>query len=222
MITKTNLEALLYKTRSRRIAPEKDLCLLFQNGVTLKSENKFELNLLDSDKIFHLQDIKRICIDYRLRFLDAQLFKGSFPVEAVTKLKKLESEHQTDITDLKIIAPADVFRLKNADDPLLFANLGDDYYYLVHKWGNDLHPFRKLLMWPYKNFENLLFTIFLLSVLLTFLVPEGLLSKQQNVAYTFTTFLFMFKSVAAIVLFYGFAMGKNFNEVIWDSKYFNT
>jgi len=32
-------------------------------------------------------------------------------------------------------------------------------------------------------------------------------------------YFFMFKAIAAIVLFYGFALGKNFNPAIWNSKY---
>jgi hypothetical protein len=31
----------------------------------------------------------------------------------------------------------------------------------------------------------------------------------------------MFKAVAAIVLYYGFAKGKNFNTAIWNSAYSN-
>jgi hypothetical protein len=31
----------------------------------------------------------------------------------------------------------------------------------------------------------------------------------------------MFKAIAAMVLYYGFAAGKNFNTAIWNSKYFN-
>ena len=33
--------------------------------------------------------------------------------------------------------------------------------------------------------------------------------------------LFMFKAVAGIALYYGFAKGKNFNTAIWNSKYYN-
>ena len=36
------------------------------------------------------------------------------------------------------MAPSKLFELENYDDPLLFASLGDGYYYLIHKWGNDL------------------------------------------------------------------------------------
>ncbi|WP_395062778.1 hypothetical protein [Flavobacterium sp.] len=43
------------------------------------------------------------------------------------------------------MAPSKAFNLKKYDDPLLFAPIGNDYYYLIHKWGNDL-------AW-YKNFK---------------------------------------------------------------------
>ena len=48
------------------------------------------------------------------------------------------------------MAPSKLFKLKNADDPLLFASLGSDYFYLIDKWGNDLSYFRKISMWPFK------------------------------------------------------------------------
>ena len=84
-----------------------------------------------------------------------------------------------------------------------------------------MHPFRKLLMWPYKNFENLVITVFLLSALLTAITPMGLFTHTAAMQEYILMFLFMFKSVGGIVLFYGFAKGKNFNNAIWDSKYYN-
>ena len=39
----------------------------------------FKLDKINSDRIFHISDIKKICIDYRLRFLDFNLFKGHVP-----------------------------------------------------------------------------------------------------------------------------------------------
>lgn len=224
MLPKTNLESCLKKVRKQRTS--NDIFDEFQNLLSdasnkSKTQNQFKIEHLKASSIYHLDDIKKLCIDYRLRFLDFKFFKNSFPAEASEKLKALEQLHKTEITELKIMAPSKLFRLENADDPMLFASLGHDYYYLIHKWGNDLHPLRKWLMWPYKNFENLVTTIFAISILTTFLVPNGLFTKQMSVANTFVVFLFMFKWLAAVVLFYGFALGKNFNTEIWNSKYFN-
>lgn len=184
-------------------------------------ENTLDFDQLETSKIYHIDQIKQICIDYRLRFLDSKYFKGKLPTSAISAIKDIEKLHQTELIGFKIIAPSKLFKLENADDPLLFAPMGNNYFYLIHKWGNDLHPLRKNIMWFFKSFENLLFLTFIISVLLTFMVPNGLFSKDNNTSQLVMIFLFMFKSIAALVLFYGFALGKNFNTAIWNSKYFN-
>ena len=124
--------------------------------------------------------------------------------------------------ELKIMAPSKLFELENYDDPLLFAKLEDGYYYLIHKWGNDLSFFRKLKVWPYKNLINILVFISLISLLITALVPGNIFYYKGNPgAEFFITFLFILKSVIAIFIYYGFSLGKNFNEFIWNRKYFN-
>ncbi|MBT8210061.1 MAG: hypothetical protein KJP14_05990, partial [Eudoraea sp.] len=165
--------------------------------------------------------IKTICINYRLRFLDSRYFKAEIPQEAISKIKKLEKEHDTELKGYKIIAPSKLFKLEDKDDPLLFAPIGNGYYYLIHKWGNDLHPLRRILVWPFKNVLNLTALVVLISYLATLMVPDGLFSKSNSSAEFWIIFFFMFKSVAAVVIFYGFALGKNFNPAIWNSKYFN-
>jgi hypothetical protein len=160
-------------------------------------------------------------VDYRLRFLDAKYFKGKLPPEAITRIIQLEKKHDISIEGFKIIAPSRLFKLEDKDDPLLFAPLGNGYFYLIHKWGDDLHPLRRLLVWPFKNIGNLALLIFLMSYILTSLVPDGLFSKSGSSAEFWIIFFFMFKCVASIVIFYGFALGKNFNPAIWNSKYVN-
>jgi hypothetical protein len=184
-------------------------------------ENDFNFDLLETQNIYHLDTIKSICIDYRLRFLDTKFFKGEIPYEAISKIKALEKAHNTELKGFKIVAPSKLFKLENADDPLLFAPIGNGYYYLIHKWGNDLNPLRKWIMLPFKNFENLVALTLLVSFIATFLVPEGLFSKQNTAAEFWMIFFFMFKFIGAIVIYYTFASGKNFSSAIWDSKYFN-
>lgn len=44
-----------------------------------------------------------------------------------------------------ICAPAESFKLEQRPkDPLFFYQINSEYYYLVHKWGNDLSVFRQL------------------------------------------------------------------------------
>ncbi|MBC8769502.1 hypothetical protein H4O18_16005 [Arenibacter sp. BSSL-BM3] len=184
--------------------------------------NDFNIDLLETAGIYHIRHIKKIAIDYRLRFLDSHYFKGEIPSEATNKIKRLEEDHELEIKGFKILAPSKLFKLKDRDDPILFAPIGNDYYYLIHKWGRDLHPLRKLLMWPFKSIVNLIAVVMAISYLVTLLVPNGLFSKESSSFQFWVIFFFMFKCIASIVIFYGFALGKNFNPSIWNSKYLKT
>lgn len=233
----TDIEQKLHQTRGRQANEAQILAeverLLKQESLkegniskqlaskTTIDRNDFVFDLLETDHIFHLDQIKKICIDYRLRFLDSSFFKGEIPQTAISKIKELEAAHDTEIKGYKIMAPSKLFKLEDRDDPLLFAPIGNDYFYLIHKWGNDLHPFRKLMAWPFKNIVNLTFVVFVLSYLVTLMVPNGLFSKNNSAAEFWIIFFFMFKCMASVVIFYGFALGKNFNPAIWNSKYFN-
>jgi len=183
--------------------------------------NNFVFDHMEAERIFHIDQIQKICIDYRLRFLNSKYFKGKIPQAAISEIKRLEKLHGTQIEGFKIMAPSKLFKLEDKDDPLLFAPIGNGYYYLIHKWGNDLHPLRKLLVWPFKNIVNLALTTLIISYFATLLIPNGLFSKNDTSTEFWMMFFFMFKSIAAIVIFYGFALGKNFNPVIWNSKYYN-
>ncbi|MDO1511214.1 hypothetical protein Q2T41_00870 [Maribacter confluentis] len=239
LFPKTDLEKKLHKAKSKRIQSEEHLLNnvleifaqvdedfdRIETNVSSSSkmlQNDFKLNELKLENIYHIEDIKKICIDYRLRFLDTKYFKGKLPVEALSKIKQLENLHQTEIKGFKIIAPSKLFKLEDKDDPLLFAPIGNGYFYLIHKWGNDLHPMRKLLMWPFKNIVNLAVLILMISYVATLMIPNGLFSKSSTNAQFWIMYFFVFKCIAAVVIFYGFALGKNFNPAIWNSKYFNS
>lgn len=182
--------------------------------------NQLQFDLLETNKIFHLEQIKTICIDYRLRFLDSDIFKNEIPEEAISKIRMLEKTHNTSLNGFKIIAPSKAFHLLNYDDPLLFVPMGNDYYYLIHQWGTEMNPLRKLLVLPIKNLGNFTITTILLSVVVALLVPENNLSKSVPLA-SVIVFLFAFKSIFAVFAYYFFMMGKNFNEEIWQRKYYN-
>jgi len=235
LIKRTNVESQLKRTQGSLMASSdilsqvKDILDMdSEQDVRISSElgsgssgitNAFDFDLLETHNIYHINAIKDICVDYRLRFLDTKYFKGEIPKEAIIKIKSLEKSHEIQIKGFKIIAPSKLFKLKKADDPLLFAPIGNDYYYLIHTWGNDLSPLRKWLMMPFRNFETLAFTTLMISFLVTFLVPNGMFSKETSASEFWMLFFFMFKSIAAIVIFYGFALGKNFNTAIWDCTY---
>lgn len=205
---------LLAEDESKRVAIRKKL-----SSKSKVTENTFDFDLLETDRIFHINQIKAICIDYRLRFLDSHLYKLPFPEEAVSKIKNLEKAHQTQLSGFKIIAPSKVFELKRYNDPLLFAPLGNDYYYLIHKWGNDLHPLRKWLVLPFRNLGTLIVFFIMLSAVCSMLLPETVFGKAEPATMRLISFLFIFKYWCAIGIYYAVSRGKNFNVNIWNSDF---
>lgn len=115
-----------------------------------KIENQYE------GKVFTEHEIKSICLDYNLRFLPTQRFKGSVDLELGVKIRNFFKKHNLnpnqgglDTDSFYIMAPTKAFNLddrpKPAEtDPVLFyrPSRRDDKYLLVHKWGNEFTVMR--------------------------------------------------------------------------------
>jgi len=230
-----NLQNTLRKDRDKHISSE-DLKVMIQAifdqkeavksriKSTLETPNKSYVNTLtfdalDFDKIFHIDSIKKLCINYRLRFLDTHLFKGEYPKELYSIIPNLENDHKIQLKDFKIMAPSKLFRLKTKEDPLLFVPIGNGYYYLVHKWGDDLKSYRKILVWPFKNINTLIFTSIILSLLST-AIGSALFNDFSD-TQLLVIFIFNIKTFVFVTFYLLFMMRKNFNESIWNSKYKN-
>ncbi len=57
--------------------------------------NQIELENLENEyqgKVYTLDQIESLCVDYRLRFLQSRLFTGSYDVEVSAKIKYLAKE----------------------------------------------------------------------------------------------------------------------------------
>ena len=220
-LPRTNVKVALDKIRAYELtANEQETALkTLYDSFEIRTTNAFNFDLLDRNKIYHLEQIKKVSINYRLRFLDLKYFKNKLPESAHQDIQQLEALHETHLSGFKIMAPSALFRLEKADDPLLFAPLGNDFYYLVHKWGNDLHPLRRLMMLPFKNIWNLLGLVLAISFVITEIMPKNLFTKSPDESTYWMLLFFNFKAIASVVLFYGFALGKNFNPAIWNNKY---
>ena len=134
LIQRTNIESALKQNRESTYEEHKANLSNFIDSLSINTINNFDLNKLSKSRIYHIDHIKKVSIDYRLRFLDIKYFKNKLPIEALKQIKKLEKEHKTKLSEFKIMAPSVLFRLEKKDDPLLFVPLGNEYYYLIHKW----------------------------------------------------------------------------------------
>jgi hypothetical protein len=191
------------------------------------------LKVEGSATVFTLEQIRNVCVDYRLRFLDSKQYKGAYPYEALLKIRQFESEHGVRVQQFNLMAPAKMFRLLDPDkDPLLFANLGNGRYALIHQWGNDLAWYRKALVWPVKSLPNLLATIFTIAILFAIFVPVHIPADPSIYAPdrkpVSPSYMYFVRSILFLLAFLGlgsFAMrqyirdNRNLSDADWDNKF---
>lgn len=183
-------------------------------SIQQSGKKKEGLSLLTDVPVYSLKSIYKLCVRYRLRFLDSKHFKGDIPYEAIHKIKEFERANMVKIKNYKILAPIELFSLQDKDsDPMLFMDLGNHNYYLVHKWGKDMSFFRYLMVFPLRNYYTLFLTISVAVGLFSVAIPVD--------EFIQTAFIFMFSFIAScsLVILYCFAYRKNFNEVGWNSKF---
>lgn len=170
--------------------------------------------LLDPDKIYSLDQIQKLCIKYRLRFLDSKHFKGEIPYEAISKIKELEKNLGTELQDFKIIAPKELFKLTDKDsDPILMLPLSKDRFYFIHKWGGDISVLRSIMAFPMRNFMSMFWFLAGLALVFSLLIPTP----------SFDVFIFLvvhsFIAICGMACMIVMSMRENFSNEEWDSKY---
>lgn len=182
----------------------------FEKGKNIEERTdrlKNETKDYDQDRVFHITQIRGLLKKYHLRFLPTQYFKGEINEEAVERMKNFEAAYGVTLegkdawvnnglvrerkrhakdTNLFIVAPSSTFKLETAPpkDPLLFYKINSEYYYLIHKWGNDLSVFRRVLSYfgsPSKTFWNLMLLCWTItSIVMYNMFPE---SKVEGVPF---------------------------------------
>jgi hypothetical protein len=103
------------------------------HGVTLNGK---EENIWDSN----FWDISRI----------SSIWRAMYGLTAEKEEPKVEVKDKKTPTNAYIMAPKESFRLQaKPEDPLLFYKINEEYFYLIHKWGNDLSWTRriKVIFW---------------------------------------------------------------------------
>ena len=181
---------------------------------------------MDPDRVFHVDPIRTLCIRYRLRFLPGALFKGSIPNQAVHAIRRLEQKAETPLSGFTVMAPANRFKLCDSEvDPLLFVPIGNDRYYLVHKWGNELNPIRSILNWPFRSAIHLGVSVVLLGILLAMVVPNNWIASTPEAgfwgAHRIVMCVWSIMVCASFTVFAWFAFFGQFSSEAWNSRYFN-
>lgn len=117
---------------------------------------------------FKLSEIRDLAIRYGLKLRPSSEYRGEVDLELASKtrrfLQSIGEDNQWSLdTKFYILAPIEAFEYKLTPkpapipkvmkDPILFykANPNDEYYTMVHKWGTDFTPMRRLIGWYTQN-----------------------------------------------------------------------
>lgn len=130
-------------------------------AVRLRNEKAMRRELkmkTGSVAVLNKAEIKALCLKYRLRFLRSHFYCG--PIDALLGRKIVKfMEDAGEVNPayaaenrLYVMAPVEAFTLKIGErppDPILFYQCPNDVdlYCVVHKWGNDFTPLRRVEGW---------------------------------------------------------------------------
>ncbi len=131
---------------------------------------KIELENLETSydgKVYTKEQIKKLAVDYKLRFLKSENYSGNFDVQVAAKIKEFSKKTKSPIDGWSlsnkyyILAPETMFTLKDKRyvtkrelDPAIFYQVDENHYRLIHKWGSDFTIFRYLTGFRWKSYGN--------------------------------------------------------------------
>ena len=132
---------------------------------------QIELENLENEyegKVYKIEQIEKLCVDYRLRFLQSKYYTGSYDVEVAAKIKDFAKATKSPIDEYTLgrrffmMAPAEMFSLRDEKyvskaelrrqaDPAIFFQIDEKHFRLIHKWGNDFTIFRLIEGYRWKS-----------------------------------------------------------------------
>ncbi len=181
---------------------------------------------LDPDRVFLEDEIRSLCVKYRLRFLDGGCFKGKLPMQALYELRLLEARANVPLRGFKIMAPASRFQLCDTNaDPMLFVSVGPKQYYLVHRWGSDMSPLRSFVAWPFRSLVSLAASLGVLALLAAAITPSAIITTDPSAgwwgAHRVLFFFWSLMMLSGFTVFGWFAFHGRFSSECWNSRTFN-
>lgn len=195
----------------------------------IREANKIEriqskLSRFDQSRVFHIDEIKKICCDYYLKFLPASRYKGTICPLLATKIAEFQGEYSYPVHagTSYIAAPDESFDLTPMpEDPLFFAELAGDYYYLVHKWGNDISLTRKWFGWWKDSNKDMIgggmiggAVAFMLGLVCVCIMNKGQLSLRGLIGSIYFGVVFSF----ILSWLFLWADGSNKHEEKWNKS----
>lgn len=184
-------------------------------------EEVLDEEVLDESQVFRVDEIKKVAILCRMKFLESSLFRAEIPYEAVLKIKHMEATYGKTLKHFNILSTSKSFHGKGEqDEAALFVKTNYDNYYLIHRWGKPLNRSRKWLYLPFRKFENLFVTVVIVTALITLILPTHWITLDSKAqywsGYRLGTFFHLLIFDMGVTAYFTFAFGLNFNSSVWN------
>jgi hypothetical protein len=187
---------------------------------------------LPPDRVFTTEAIQKVCLMYGLRFLQTDLYKGELDAAIPAKLAEFKAINDGHLSypcprshpdrkarvdcHFRIAAPTESFELQDRPkDPLLFARVGADHWYLVHKWGNDLSVWNRVKNW---NWQAILIAA-IITACVTFVATVAMSDRTHDAKFGATFLSVMAALISAIILGCNDQWFKRVTEDNWSSPF---
>jgi hypothetical protein len=188
-----------------------------------KRAEKLDEEDIDQEKIFSLQEIRRVATRQRLKLLGSAMYKPEIPFEALARIRELNARHRKDLKHFFVLSYPSAFEDAGCrESALLFSQTNDDGYYLVARWGRPVPWYRSLLYWPLRNFETLLATVVSFTLLVTLILPTQLITLDSKATYwsgyRAAAFMHLLIFNAGVTAYITLTFTRNFSSSVWNRK----
>lgn len=211
---------------------KEDLAILNSIGLNKNLTKASEINKKRETEntfkeVYDISAIKKLAVNYGLRFLPSRQYTGTIDPILPTKIKEFISNHNIDMSlkkptysridtsEFYILAPRQSFELEERPkDPIIFYKINDEKYAFVHKWGNDLNASRYIANLPVRSQLN-----FFLFMLISWVLFWGIyhytvgLSEESGALCLVSGLLTFFSQILL--------SEADFNNRVWDDKFRN-
>jgi len=202
-------------------------------------ENEYE------GKVYTIDQIQKLCVDYHLRFLQSKNYTGTYDIEVASKIKEFAKNTKSPIDEYTLgrrffmLAPSEMFSLRDEKyiskaelrrqaDPAIFYQIDQNHYRLIHKWGDDFTIFRLIegfrwrSWWSHQWFNTIMLAPIVAAIY--FLCFESPAAQFENYPI-FNTLIIGLISFGLAHLFFGLwkqdegqAISGFFSKTNWNSE----
>ncbi|HPH83455.1 MAG TPA: hypothetical protein PL185_12830 [Flavobacteriales bacterium] len=198
---------------------------LFGLGSSVSSGKNARFKEGSLHQYYREDQIRSICVRYRLRFLPVKLYSGEVPYEVVSLIKKHDHIHTERDNQYYILASVAFFLAKDPyAAPLLFSLSEDGRYELICQWGKEMPWYIPIIKYPYRDFRSMVFSSLIFG--LTIVTLSSLLGHfdTSNIFKSIliqVPILVLFAGVfSTLALCWGLVTHTDFSSDNWNSRFF--